>query len=320
VGAQSADATHKGFLTSTDWSTFNSKQASLGFTPEDVANKSTNTSLGTSNTLYPSQNAVKTYVDNIATGISWQNPVELVNVIADSTLPPVSPVNLDGYIINSGGTPSSDWGPGLAAGDLVQRQGSSWVKIKSLVVGDRFGVAFKSSTTPSGSMTGKKNNLVEVTGGSSGAFTYTFTAPVNNYAVFVQNSNAFYNNVSFVYSSSLTSWVQLSASVSFTFGNGLQTNGTAVSLGPLTADWNQTGVFDINTAGDISVNGGDLKTSSASATLFNTNATTLNIGGAASAINIGAAGATLTGNGALSINSAATTALTIDSGTCVSKK
>lgn len=39
------------------------KQNSLGFTPEDVANKSTSTSLGTSDTLYPSQNAVKTYVD-----------------------------------------------------------------------------------------------------------------------------------------------------------------------------------------------------------------------------------------------------------------
>ena len=37
----------------------------LGFTPEDVANKSTNTSLGTSDTLYPTQNAVKTYADNL---------------------------------------------------------------------------------------------------------------------------------------------------------------------------------------------------------------------------------------------------------------
>ena len=36
---------------------------SLGFTPENVANKTTSTSLGTSDTLYPSQNAVKTYVD-----------------------------------------------------------------------------------------------------------------------------------------------------------------------------------------------------------------------------------------------------------------
>jgi hypothetical protein len=39
------------------------KQDSLGFTAEDVSNKSTNTSLGTSDTLYPSQGAVKSYVD-----------------------------------------------------------------------------------------------------------------------------------------------------------------------------------------------------------------------------------------------------------------
>ena len=35
----------------------------LGFTPENVANKSTSTSLGTSDTLYPTQNAVKVYAD-----------------------------------------------------------------------------------------------------------------------------------------------------------------------------------------------------------------------------------------------------------------
>ena len=59
-----ASASARGALTSADWTTFNNKQSALGFTPEDVANKSTSTSLGTSNTLYPSQNAVKTYVDN----------------------------------------------------------------------------------------------------------------------------------------------------------------------------------------------------------------------------------------------------------------
>lgn len=37
----------------------------LGFTPENVANKSTSTSLGTSDTLYPTQNAVKVYADNL---------------------------------------------------------------------------------------------------------------------------------------------------------------------------------------------------------------------------------------------------------------
>lgn len=41
----------------------------LGFTPENVANKSTSTSLGTSDSLYPSQNAVKTYVDTAISGV-----------------------------------------------------------------------------------------------------------------------------------------------------------------------------------------------------------------------------------------------------------
>ena len=59
-----ASATNRGALSSTDWSTFNGKQNPLGFTPEDVANKSTATTLGTSNTLYPTQAAVKAYVDN----------------------------------------------------------------------------------------------------------------------------------------------------------------------------------------------------------------------------------------------------------------
>jgi hypothetical protein len=41
----------------------------LGYTAENVANKATSTSLGTSNTLYPSQNAVKVYVDGSVVGL-----------------------------------------------------------------------------------------------------------------------------------------------------------------------------------------------------------------------------------------------------------
>jgi hypothetical protein len=58
-----ASTSLRGLLTSADWNTFNGKQDALGFTPENVANKSTNTALGTSNVLYPTQNAVKVYVD-----------------------------------------------------------------------------------------------------------------------------------------------------------------------------------------------------------------------------------------------------------------
>ena len=64
IGINKATTLVDGYLSATDWNTFNNKQSALGFTPEDVANKSTSTSLGTSNILYPTQNAVKSYVDS----------------------------------------------------------------------------------------------------------------------------------------------------------------------------------------------------------------------------------------------------------------
>jgi len=62
LNVPTASATNRGALSATDWSTFNAKQNSLGFTPEDVANKE-NTTLDTSTTKYPTNNLVKTYVD-----------------------------------------------------------------------------------------------------------------------------------------------------------------------------------------------------------------------------------------------------------------
>jgi len=57
----------------------NAPQAALGYTPEDVANKDTTTTLGTSDTKYPSQNAAKTYVDtSVSNAIAGVNPAVAV--------------------------------------------------------------------------------------------------------------------------------------------------------------------------------------------------------------------------------------------------
>ena len=58
-----------GYLTSTDWSIFNNKQDSLGFTPENEANKE-NITLDTSTTKYPTNNLVKTNIDTKVTANS----------------------------------------------------------------------------------------------------------------------------------------------------------------------------------------------------------------------------------------------------------
>lgn len=63
-----AGTSQAGFLSAADWNTFNGKQPALGFTPENVANKDNTLTLGVSATLYPTQLAVKTYVDNQISG------------------------------------------------------------------------------------------------------------------------------------------------------------------------------------------------------------------------------------------------------------
>lgn len=69
TNGQAASGSTKGFLTSADWTTFNGKQSALGFTAENVANKSTDVVAdGASDTKYPSVKAVKDYVDANAGG------------------------------------------------------------------------------------------------------------------------------------------------------------------------------------------------------------------------------------------------------------
>lgn len=59
----------------------------IGYVPENIANKSTDTSLGASDTLYPSQNAVKTYADTkmaIAGGTFTGEVTPSVSVLTDA--------------------------------------------------------------------------------------------------------------------------------------------------------------------------------------------------------------------------------------------
>lgn len=61
--------------------------ASVGYVPENTANKSTSTSLGTSNTLFPTQGAVKSYVDNtVANYVPTTRTINGFDLSANRTL------------------------------------------------------------------------------------------------------------------------------------------------------------------------------------------------------------------------------------------
>lgn len=90
---------------------------------------------------------------------------------------------------------------------------------------------------------------------------------------------------------------------SVTGGTGVTITGTAgegwtpsVSIGQDVATTSSVSFVGLTLSGDAAVNGGDLTTTSTTATLFNTAATTLNIGGAGTTVSIGAATGTTTVN------------------------
>lgn len=86
------------------------KQDALGFTPENISNKSTDTSLGTSDTLYPTQNAVKAYVDaHASSGSSYTT-----NAINSGSVDASGNCNILSY---SGNTVSFDTTPSVIMTD-----------------------------------------------------------------------------------------------------------------------------------------------------------------------------------------------------------
>jgi hypothetical protein len=218
-------------VTSTDITT------ALGYTPVNKAgdtmagnlnlNNYSITNLGSP--VNSSDAVTKSYVDGISTGINWGSPVQSSNLIGDASSPPGSPNTPDAYVIKTGGNTGA-WAS-FAVGDIVQWQGSSWVKICSGAIGQYFIIDGLNTTTPTGAFTSYKNYIVEITGGTSSSWSYTFTAPVNNNAVLSINANSYSYGTSFTYSSSLSSWVPFSVGTGSTGGLGLYFSAGKLNVG-----------------------------------------------------------------------------------------
>jgi hypothetical protein len=105
-----------GALSSTDWTTFNSKQNALGFTPENISNKSTDASFtANSDTLYPTQKAVKSA---LASNLSF----------SQITVFPNNMQGLSSYGVKQFGTDlNAAWASIPRADDTLTQNGNDWV-------------------------------------------------------------------------------------------------------------------------------------------------------------------------------------------------
>lgn len=240
VAMSQANSTTNGWLSSADWNFFENKQPLLGYTPLNVAGGTMAGNLSMAGylinnlqtPLLSTDAATKGYVDSIAVGLIWQPQVGDAQLTDDSlSAPPVGFNPKTVYILSAAGTGA--WSA-FSAGHAVQYLGGTWYDLYGRAVqpGDRFCVDCEDNTeVPGGSFVGKINNIVQITGGSPGAYTYSFTAPANNYAFFVQiNPNNQDSGDSFTYSTSLSQWINFGGATSIQTGNALAYNVTTLNV------------------------------------------------------------------------------------------
>jgi hypothetical protein len=131
----------------------------LGYTPENQANKSTSTSLGTSDTLYPTQNAVKVYADNL---LGNANALVYKGTIDCSTNPDYPTADAGWmYIASVAGKIGGASGTDVEVGDMIICNTDGTVSGNQATVGQYWNIIQKNIvgavTGPSSSVS---NNVV----------------------------------------------------------------------------------------------------------------------------------------------------------------
>ena len=233
----------KGLVTATSAVSGSDINAALTYTPVNKAGDTMtgNLILSADQTVsvptptggFSSINAVnKAYVDSVASGLIWENPVELSNLSGELASLPGSPVAGDAYYLTAAQTAGGVIpGGGFAIGDVVQWQGgSTWVLIKASVIGDRYGISFHLSGNETGSLgTGNHNKIITLTAVGATPTCSTWS-PVDGHAVFVRNVNAYLFGHSYVYNLSTTTWAEFSGPALTGAGIGLAYTGNTLNV------------------------------------------------------------------------------------------
>ena len=160
IGVRQSVGTNTDQLATTSFVQQELNAASINYsTKEDLANKSTATTLGTSNTLYPTQNAVKIYVDNQVGSAT----------ISDATLSVKGKIRLGGDLASGSST---------ADNPIIRDNAITTSKVADLGITDAK-IESISGTKVSGNITGEASNVtgtVNTTHGGTGT-----TGTLNGY-------------------------------------------------------------------------------------------------------------------------------------------
>ena len=187
----------------------------------------------------PTDAATKAYVDSLASGLVWRDPIVLINFTGSASAPVASPVKYDSYVIDVGGATGA-WA-GFAEGDVVQctdEAGPVWTKVTDFVVGQHYVISGITETTPIGIAVGHLTDYMTVTNDVPGSYAATFDDPVEGNAVFVGDPGAALFGRSYTYAASTDvptgnpthSWIQFGGPGATGAGVGLYYEGNVLHV------------------------------------------------------------------------------------------
>lgn len=261
--------------------------AGLGFTAENVANKSNDATLGgatPSTTLYPTQNAVKTYADNI---LGNANALVYKGVIDCSTNPNYPAANAgELYIANGVGKIGGASGVDVEVGDMIicntdgtvsgnqATVGTNWNVIQKNIVGAVSGPASSTNNNVAffDGTTGKliKDSGITLSGTNTGDETNSSIISKLGYTpedVANKQSNLVASTTKYPTVDAVNTGLSAKVNTGAITGSGL-TMATSRLLGRTTAG--TAGVEEISVGSGLSLSGGILSSTAGPVTPFKT--------------------------------------------------
>lgn len=167
--------------------------------------------------------------------LSWRAPVAVLHLVGNATVATInglSPATGDAYVVTNSGTLTAG-SLSVVAGDVVEYDGSIWVKIVSgsggfVPSGTRLVLATQTALISPYTDVTDDAKIVSFTGASNtGSPT---NERIDGYAIIVNGDGSVHENKGYVYSGSSVSWVAFGAG-SITDGAGLQFSGTTLNIG-----------------------------------------------------------------------------------------
>jgi len=193
---------------------------------------------GVPDTPSDGQDAVnQNYVDNVASGIRWKEPVAVSGLVGNATVATInglSPSAADAYVVTDSGTLTLG-SLSVAAGDLVEFDGSAWVKIVAnsggyVPSGTRAILSTATALISPYTDATDDGKIVDFSGSSNtGADTGD---AVDGNAVLVSDDGAYWENNGFVFDGTVPtgSWIQFTGAGQIVAGPGLSKSGNTISV------------------------------------------------------------------------------------------